>query len=403
MVGVSQQPGPISRLGGRAAGWFSKRPPFSWGGRFSGRRRVLRYALPLCIPFVLVEWLCRALVRFVQNTVPGIVRVGAVAIAVWTFYNVYLSTKAYLYDAENRTKQKQYQAWQVINTAQGKAGQGGRIQALQDLNEDGVPLDRIDLTDAKLDSIQLPGARLAGAVLDNVSFVNANLRRAYLRETHARRVNFDHAILDGVNLQSAWLVGASFAHAHVKKGHMWLANLDSSVLMRTRFDRSALARASFRGAILDLVDFPGAGLSSAKFDSTECMGTNFAGADLRFASLVACNLSVANFDSADLRYATLDSADLSGAFLAYANLDAANVRKVDLSGARLQHARLNGIRNWQSIRSIDGANLYGAVASAEFLQWAAKNGAVFLDVREVWVKQEEDNTWSVGVQRMSSP
>jgi hypothetical protein len=96
MVGVSQQPGLISRLIGGAAGWFSKRPPFSWGQRLSGRRRVLRYALPLCNPFVLVEWPCRALHRCVQNTIPGIVKVAAVAIAIWTFYNVYLSTKAYV-------------------------------------------------------------------------------------------------------------------------------------------------------------------------------------------------------------------------------------------------------------------------------------------------------------------
>jgi hypothetical protein len=46
----------------------------------------------------------------------------------------------YFSEAGDRTKQKHYQAWQVINTAQGKGGSGGRIEALQELNMDGVPL-----------------------------------------------------------------------------------------------------------------------------------------------------------------------------------------------------------------------------------------------------------------------
>src|ERR1700680_2615726 len=38
----------------------------------------------------------------------------------------------YFADSGNRIKQKHYQAWQVINTAQGKGGSGGRIEPLQE-------------------------------------------------------------------------------------------------------------------------------------------------------------------------------------------------------------------------------------------------------------------------------
>src|SRR5215469_2167276 len=41
---------------------------------------------------------------------------------------------SYWSEAGDRQKQKHYQAWQVINTAQGKGGSGGRIEALQELN-----------------------------------------------------------------------------------------------------------------------------------------------------------------------------------------------------------------------------------------------------------------------------
>ena len=36
----------------------------------------------------------------------------------------------YFLDAPQRTKMRHYQAWQVINSAQGKGGSGGRIEAL---------------------------------------------------------------------------------------------------------------------------------------------------------------------------------------------------------------------------------------------------------------------------------
>src|ERR1700745_2470819 len=37
---------------------------------------------------------------------------------------------SYFGESQDRVKQKHYQAWQVINSAQGKGGSGGRIDAL---------------------------------------------------------------------------------------------------------------------------------------------------------------------------------------------------------------------------------------------------------------------------------
>src|SRR5579871_6672572 len=46
-------------------------------------------------------------------------------------FSVLIAVIFYFADSGNRRKQKHYQAWQVINTAQGKGGSGGRIEALQ--------------------------------------------------------------------------------------------------------------------------------------------------------------------------------------------------------------------------------------------------------------------------------
>ena len=45
-------------------------------------------------------------------------------------FGVLIAVVFYFTESGDRIKQKHYQAWQVINTAQGKGGNGGRIDAL---------------------------------------------------------------------------------------------------------------------------------------------------------------------------------------------------------------------------------------------------------------------------------
>ena len=85
---------------------------------------------------------------------------------------------AQLQAREDALKAKRYQAWALINSAQGSAADGGRLEALQDLNEDGVDLARAPLAKAFLVSINLPRANLLGADL-----TDADLTRALLTES----------------------------------------------------------------------------------------------------------------------------------------------------------------------------------------------------------------------------
>src|ERR1700678_2219395 len=99
----------------------------------------------------------------------------AFALSNWTLLEVleYLGSLSVLvavifYFAEtgDRIKQRHYQAWQVINTAQGKGGSGGRIEALHELNEDRVPLVGVDVSGAFLQGLELVKARLMRASLE---------------------------------------------------------------------------------------------------------------------------------------------------------------------------------------------------------------------------------------------
>jgi hypothetical protein len=178
----------------------------------------------------------------------------------------------YFADASDRLKQKHYQAWQVINTAEGKGGNGGRIDALQELNDDRVPLTGVDAANAYLEGLRLENAE-------------------------ARRANFSN---------------------------------------------SDLRLANFKRASLDDTDFHGA---------------NLRGADLR-----ECNLADSQLDDVDLVGANLAGADLA---------------QVSLEGADLSDVDLDQVRNWQAIKAIGKANIFGIRNAPEgFVAWARKMGAI---------------------------
>jgi len=81
----------------------------------------------------------------------------------------------YFAESGERLKQKHYQAWQVVDTAQGKGGNGGGIDALQELNADGVPLVGVDLSMAVLQGIRLKKVNLSRANLAGADTRNAEM------------------------------------------------------------------------------------------------------------------------------------------------------------------------------------------------------------------------------------
>src|SRR5262249_1265102 len=122
----------------------------------------------------------------------------------WTFlevleylgsFGVLIAVIFYFSESGDRVKQKHYQAWQVINTAQGKGGSGGRIEALQELNNDGVSLVGVDLAGAFLQGVRLQRARL----------VRSNLNAADLRDGDFAGADFSDANLQSANFRQAML------------------------------------------------------------------------------------------------------------------------------------------------------------------------------------------------------
>lgn len=140
----------------------------------------------------------------------------------------------YFSESGDRIKQKHYQAWQVINTAQGRGGSGGRIEALQELNADRIPLVGVDVS---------------GAFLQGVHLRNANLLRANLEACDLRSSNLSGAVLTFANLRSANVRDASlrntkFDHADFSEGDLTGADLSAADLTAVNFHNADLSDAN---------------------------------------------------------------------------------------------------------------------------------------------------------------
>jgi hypothetical protein len=143
----------------------------------------------------------------------------------------------YFVERPDRIKQKHYQAWQVINTAQGKGGSGGRIEALEELNADGVPLIGVDAQ----------GAFLMGLRLDHAPLARSNFSSADLRGCHLAAADLSFATLAGANFRGCDLASANLEDSNLSDADLTGADLAEVDLARANLSNADLRDADLRG------------------------------------------------------------------------------------------------------------------------------------------------------------
>jgi uncharacterized protein YjbI with pentapeptide repeats len=154
---------------------------------------------PWLQPFFAFEWIWAWLAYLLGN---------------WSFlevleslgtFSILLGVIVFFAESGDREKQKHYQAWQVINTAQGKGGSGGRKEALQELVADHVDLVAVDVSDAFLMGLRVPDANLA----------RADFRSADVRMGVFDGADLEYADLTFVNLRNGSLIKANLEYARL--------------------------------------------------------------------------------------------------------------------------------------------------------------------------------------------
>ena len=188
-----------------------------------------RWAYPIRTSNWLLEWCAWCLGGWVLLEVLEYCSTFSVLVAVILYFS----------ESGARVQQRHYQAWQVINTAQGKGGNGGRIDAMQELNKDGVSLVGIQADDNAF----LFGIHLQGAHLDRCDMDSSDLRESL----------FDRATMTFCNLNSANFRGASLANVDLTDADLSDADLMGANLTGANLSRTDLSRADLRNADLHAI------------------------------------------------------------------------------------------------------------------------------------------------------
>lgn len=405
----------------------SQERPGTWA------RRRLQVTRRIAVPFVWIEWLSEW---------------GAYWLSEWAFLRileyvgrlgVLVAAVSYIGGADERSKQQQYQAWQVINGSEGKPG-GARSYALQDLNQDGISLQKLNLESADLNQVQLEGADLYSVNLKGASLRGANLRGAHLADANLNRAlmyearldnadlrgarvivtDLTGAVLTGTSLRGAWLVSAVLSYADLRGANFlggfedtsvgkygtvgtnfWKTIVLSSDLSNADLDRANLAEVSFYDAT-----FRAASLVAADFSHSQIHAGRFWAADLRQAKFVGATLSPLATEDLNNLLKQYDSGtstsgcqgceyvDFNYADLREANFEGVTLGSVVFTSADLRGTRWKDVRGWRSIKSLRGANVYGVVDPPEgFLTWAVSEmGAVVEANDDKWHARRQEQS-----------
>jgi uncharacterized protein YjbI with pentapeptide repeats len=237
----------------------------------SWRERKTKIRYKWAVPFIFIEWKCEQLSELLERwaLIDILVQIGRLGILVSIVAGAYVyvtEADERLMQVENQRKANQYQAWQVINAAQGKPGNLGRTFALQDLCREGISLGGIDISKAYLPGLDLSEADLCDA-------------------------NFAEATLSDANLSRATLIGADFYKANLSRVAFIDANLRNARLNRTILIGANLCDANLSGAELFDADLSEAKAYNANFAGALLQNANFAGAHLRGANLRGAHLT----------------------------------------------------------------------------------------------------------------
>jgi hypothetical protein len=211
----------------------------------------------------------------VRGAWPGVFKAleaSAIVVALITF-------GAWLSECEDRTIERRYRAWELINGAAHLPGDGGRSDALQNLVKDerslaGATLDNAhlpeinlreaDLSNASMRSARLYGADLGGAVLNGADLRDADLSssmscpgtRYRWSEHNVAPGACDQPVERRTNLRGAFLWDADLRGADLNKADLKCAVLHTADLRGVKNLKQDQLNSAFGGKVTKLPHDP---------------------------------------------------------------------------------------------------------------------------------------------------
>ncbi len=133
---------------------------------------------------------------------------------------------SYQADRKNTIKARHFQAWQVINTATGQTGSGGRELAIRDLIKDDVPMAGINIENAWLQY-----ADLSNGDFNNSNFKNTRISGVEFMKANFTYAKFTNSVLIDIDFSDAVLEGVDFTNTQMFRLNLSGANLNKAVLI----------------------------------------------------------------------------------------------------------------------------------------------------------------------------
>jgi uncharacterized protein YjbI with pentapeptide repeats len=196
----------------------------------------------------LIEW-GNWFLKFPKKRKVGLIRIVLLtALEKGVLLSLAVTLVKYFQEAPKRQQQDHYQAWAIINSSIGQKASGGRIEALEELNQDGVSLRHLNANEA-----DLSGINLDKALLSNVRFEKAVLTCVETRKIKERCTTIRNADLSWGHLQ-----GANFYKADLRKSIFWNAEMQETRLIRANLQGADFEKAKLDNAYINQANFIGA-------------------------------------------------------------------------------------------------------------------------------------------------
>ena len=363
---------------------YERKHPQNW--------KELKSLHPKRIGLWTIDWLFDNVVYYFHN----------VAITeflkILTSFSIFWGLIVYIFSADERTQAIHYQAWQVINSAQGKSGNGGRSYALESLIADNVSLKGIDLNKAWLD-----GTNLSNSILSAATFIDSHLRSVNLSNAKLNGCDFTEAIVDSSILNNTNLKNTTFVNTLIRDAKIVNAYFVNSTIKGSDFGKSNMAGSIFWGCKIIPYDYksisiPDDSLALKYFltgeDSLK-IKERFTNIYLRESDFSNANLSSSNISFTKINHSIFKSCVLKNAnFFAVeiknSYLDSADVEGCNFSNVIIENSSITNLKNWERIKSLKGTIFIGLKNVPEgFKEYVLKNGAVIANNLEEIKGQKE--------------
>lgn len=263
--------------------------------------------------------------------------------------SVLIGVITFVYEIPQRQQQKaaeiekaNYEAWSIVNIHEGKKASGGRISALENLNERKVDLSGIKVTNAFLAKINLQKAILYSSDFSNANLTNANLNQAQLSYAKFLSSQLTGIKLKKANLISADLFGSDLKNADLSEAYLTSANLNAADLRGVKLQGTQLQTAIYDHRTIFPSNFNPQEQGMRKVEEK----ADLSGLDLREFNLSGYTLKDSNFTGT-----TLYNVNFKGAILTGANFKGATINGADFRGAvGLTLSQVKDAIGWESAK-----------------------------------------------------